>query len=97
MKKLALLLALLLLFSLVGCNEHRSPEVTVTKKPAASLPETGASALYLTESGKTLHMDEGCIHLADSENVKALPGDNETVTTLLSMGYSPCEACFPGK
>ena len=97
MKKLACLLALLLLLTLVGCTEPRSPEVTVAKKPAASLPEPGASPLYLAEGGSSLHRDEGCIHLIDSEEIRLLPSDPDTVTTLLSIGYSPCEACFRGE
>lgn len=86
MKKLSsLLLVLVMIFSLCGCEQ----ETTGTVENISAVvegEETTIPLVYRTETGEKYHR-ESCIHLKSKIET--------TVEEALSMGLGPCSVCKP--
>ncbi len=98
-KTISLMLALMLLFSLCGCEEKTSDTADTTETTTATTQEetkseeiseeevvTESPVVYRTKTGKKYHR-ESCIHLKSKIET--------TVTDAHSMGLEPCFVCKP--
>ena len=85
MKKLSsLLLVLVMIFSLCGCEQET---IGITENTSAVVEEkTTSPVVYRTETGEKYHRDS-CIHLKSKIET--------TVDEAWSMGLKPCSVCQP--